>query len=115
MRLALILAAVAWWTGCSAPHETLLGGPIAGQPTTVADIQKASPDSPVVLTGTITRKCPVAGCWFTLHDPSGDIHVDTKNAGFVVLDVPLNRKLIVAGRVASNGASRSIEATGLRY
>jgi uncharacterized protein YdeI (BOF family) len=115
MRLAVIITAVAWLTGCSLHNETRLGAAIDGQPTTVAQLQKASVDSPVVLVGTMTRKCPVAGCWFTLHDETGDIHVDTKNAGFVVVDVPLNSRLTVIGRVTSNGASSSIDATGLRY
>lgn len=63
----------------------------------------------------MTKKCPVAGCWFMLHDESGTIKVDTKNAGFVVVDVPLNSRITVAGRLATNGAERVIDATGLRY
>jgi len=43
----------------------------------------------VVLHGRMTQKCPVAGCWFMLHDETGTIKVDTKNAGFVVVDIPL--------------------------
>jgi len=63
----------------------------------------------------MTQKCPVAGCWFMLRDDTGTIKVDTKNAGFVVVDVPLNASMTVAGRVATNGTERFIDATGLRY
>jgi len=61
------------------------------------------------------EKCPVAGCWFVVRDDSGKIKVDTKNAGFVVVDVPLQMPVLIAGRVATNGAERFIDATGVRY
>ncbi len=57
----------------------------------------------------------MAGCWFVLNDNSGTIKVDTKNAGFVVVDVPLNTALTVAGRVVTNDTGRFIDAAGLRY
>ena len=63
----------------------------------------------------MAKKCPVAGCWFMLQDKTGTIKVDTKNAGFVVVDVPLNTALTVAGRVVTNGNERLIEASGVRY
>jgi len=63
----------------------------------------------------MTKKCPVAGCWFVLKDETGTIKVDTKNAGFAVNDVPLNASLTVAGRVVMNGNERLIDATGVRY
>jgi hypothetical protein len=50
-----------------------------------------------------------------LHDETGTVKVDTKNAGFVVVSVPLNSILTVAGRVMTNGTERFIEATGARY
>jgi hypothetical protein len=43
------------------------------------------------------------------------IKVDTKDAGFVVVDVPLQASLTVAGRLETNGAGRILKATGLRY
>ncbi len=61
------------------------------------------------------EKCPVAGCWFVVQDGSGRIKVDTKNAGFVVVDVPLQVSLLIAGRVTTNGGERFIDATGVRY
>jgi hypothetical protein len=61
------------------------------------------------------EKCPVAGCWFVLRDATGTVKVDTKSAGFVVVDVPLNKEMIVAGIVRTNGSGLLLEATGLRY
>ena len=50
-----------------------------------------------------------------LRDADGTIKVDTKNAGFVVVNVPLRSTVTVAGRVITNGTERFIDATGLRY
>jgi len=61
------------------------------------------------------EKCPVAGCWFRLQDRTGIIKVDTKLAGFVVVNVPLESKVTVAGKVAADGDQIVIEATGIRY
>ncbi len=57
----------------------------------------------------------MAGCWFIIRDQTGTIKVDTKSAGFVVLDVPLQTTMTVEGRVARSGSDKMIEATGLRY
>ena len=61
------------------------------------------------------EKCPVAGCWFRLRDVSGSIKVDTKLAGFVVVNVPLETKMTVAGKIVAEGDDVAIEATGIRY
>jgi hypothetical protein len=50
-----------------------------------------------------------------LQDSAGKIKVDTKNAAFVVVDVPLRTIVTVAGRKATNGNETFIEATGVRY
>ena len=84
-------------------------------PIPVSAALAGSPDSQVLLHGVLTEKCPVAGCWFMLHDESGTIKVDTKNAGFTVVDVPLRSALVVAGRVTTNGTHRIIDASGIRY
>lgn len=68
--------------------------------------------------GTIIEKCPVAGCWFMLRDHSGVIKVDTKNAGFVVTEIPLGTSIEVVGTLPDAGpsdAQRSFAANGLRY
>ena len=100
--------------GCMREGGTL-GAAVEGAAVPVASIEKVAADVPVVLQGTMTKKCPVAGCWFMLQDQTGTIKVDTKNAGFVVVDVPLNTSLTVAGRVITNGTERFIDATGVRY
>lgn len=81
----------------------------------VSGVPQASPNSLVVLQGTLTKKCPVAGCWFMLQDSTGTIKVDTKNAGFVVTDIPLKTSVNIAGRVVTNGLERSIDAIGVLY
>ena len=77
--------------------------------------RQTNANASLVLRGSLTEKCPVAGCWFVLQDAGGTIKVDTKNAGFVVVDVPLRSTVTVAGRVVTNGSERFIDATGLRY
>jgi uncharacterized protein YdeI (BOF family) len=116
MRRTLVLAAaVLALAGCSSRDTTTLGAAVEGTPVPVASIGTAAIESPVVLQGSMTKKCPVAGCWFMLQDETGTIKVDTKNAGFVVVDVPLNARLSVAGRVSTNGTERFIDASGVRY
>ncbi len=61
------------------------------------------------------EKCPVAGCWFRLHDDTGTIKIDTKAAGFVVSAVPLETKMSVAGKISDTDGEVIIEATGVRY
>lgn len=62
----------------------------------------------------MTEKCPVAGCWFMLRDKTGIVRVDTKNAGFVVTEVPVHTQMTVTGTVAS-GTPPGLNATGIRY
>ena len=101
--------------GCGEQAPTTLGVSFEGPSVSVVAAQRANVESSVILRGTMTKKCPVAGCWFILQDQSGTIKVDTKNAGFVVVDIPLNTALAVVGRVTTNGAERIIEAVGVRF
>lgn len=78
----------------------------------VRDLKPAT--GAVTLQGTMIEKCPVAGCWFVLRDKTGAIKVDTKDAGFVVTEVPLGASVTVGGTLAANG-ERRIAATGLLY
>ena len=115
MRWAILLT-TAFLVGCSEPATRQLGTPFDdGAVATVALARQTNVDSKIILRGTIQEKCPVAGCWFVLHDSEGTIKVDTKNAGFAVVDIPLQSTITVAGRVVTNGGERFIDATGLRY
>jgi uncharacterized protein YdeI (BOF family) len=114
-RMALLVICVAVLAACSAHDAKTLGAAIEGVPVPVAQVPRVDQSSPVVLHGTMTRKCPVAGCWFLLRDETGTIKVDTKSAGFVVVDVPLDSTVTISGRVVTNGTEHFIDATGLRY
>jgi uncharacterized protein YdeI (BOF family) len=114
-RWGTLLLGTALLTGCTDQSQETLGAAFEGNPIPVSTAQKAAADSSVVVRGTMTEKCPVAGCWFMLRDETGTIKVDTKNAGFVVVDVPLKASLVVGGRVMTNGTHRFIEASGVRY
>jgi uncharacterized protein YdeI (BOF family) len=101
--------------GCHKQHGTVLGRAPIGEPRSIIAIRAGDTPSQVTMTGVLVEKCPVAGCWFRLQDPTGTIKVDTKSAGFVVVNVPLESKLTVAGKVVAAGDELEIEATGLRY
>ncbi len=100
---------------CSRPTGKVRGVAPRGEPHTVLAVQAG--DAPTLLTvrGRMIEKCPVAGCWFRLDDETGIIKVDTKSAGFVVTDIPLNTLLTVGGKIGHEGQETIIEATGLRY
>lgn len=115
MTRLILLATIATLVGCSARDRRTLGSAVEGASASIVSVQQSNVESRVVLHGIMTTKCPVAGCWFMLHDDTGTIKVDTKNAGFVVVDVPLNTVIAVAGRVTTNGAERIIDATGVRF
>lgn len=102
-------------TGCSREQVRRLGGALNGEQITVVKTAEVDEESRVVLHGTMTKKCPVAGCWFMLTDETGTIKVDLKNSEFVVVDVPLKSKMVVAGYVITNETERVLEATGLRF
>lgn len=115
MVLAFSVAGLSLVSGCANQGRTVLGTAPEGQPLTVAAAQAVAVKQPVTVRGKMVEKCPVAGCWFMLKDTSGVIKVDTKSAGFVVLDVPVGADMTVCGKAAANGAERMVEATGVRY
>jgi uncharacterized protein YdeI (BOF family) len=118
VKLLLPLAGFAMvvLAGCngsdSTPGCTMGKAPADGPIVSVADVKPVG--APVTVHGTMIEKCPVAGCWFMLRDKSGVIKVDTKNAGFVVSDVPVNTEVTVSGVAAKTG-ERRIAAIGMRY
>ncbi len=88
-----------------------------GEAASVRDLLHSSGAAPAlrVVKGTMTEKCPVAGCWFLLRDDTGTIKVDTKDAGFVVIEIPVGTTLEVSGRIAADSRERHLVAAGLRY
>jgi uncharacterized protein YdeI (BOF family) len=102
-------------SGCGKSKGTVLGKPPSGEAQTILAVHAGTAPSSVVLKGVMFEKCPAAGCWFRLRDQTGVIKVSTKSAGFVVVDVPLNVKMTVAGTVVASGNDVEIEAAGLRY
>lgn len=101
--------------GCQKPQGTVLGKAPAGDPRTILAVTAGDTPPQVTLRGVMVEKCPVAGCWFRLRDQTGIIKVDTKRAGFVVVNVPLEGTVTVAGKVVADGDQIAVEATGLRY
>src|SRR5438445_13607896 len=111
-ELAAILLLLA---GCTERKAFFLGPPFEGVALPISAVYQTNATVRVVLSGTMVEKCPVAGCWFVVRDHTGAIRVDTRNAGFVVVDVPLKTTVVVSGRVATNGSERFLDATSVRY
>ena len=101
--------------GCHPTAQAILGKAPKGPARTILAVRAGDTPRQVTLSGTMTEKCPVAGCWFRLKDDTGSIKVDTKSAGFVVVNVPLQAKLTVSGKIVVEGDDLAIEATGVRY
>ena len=114
-RAGVLLISMLLASGCHQPQGTVLGKAPAGEPRTILSVKTGNAPPQVTLIGVMIEKCPVAGCWFRLRDRTGIIKVDTKLAGFVVVDLPLETKMTVAGKVVADGNEVAIEATGLRY
>src|SRR5678816_3825951 len=90
MRLTVWhLVGLVFLIGCGQPKGNIKGAPPKGEPHSVLSVQAGDTPPTVTIQGTLIEKCPVAGCWFRLQDTTGIIKVDTKLAGFVVVDVPL--------------------------
>jgi uncharacterized protein YdeI (BOF family) len=113
IRWICILFCAFTLVGCG--RGNILGQSPAGQVKSVAAASEMPPSTSVTVRGTMVEKCPIAGCWFILQDKTGTVKVDTKAGEFVVLTVPLQKKILVSGVVVSNGAEVMIQATGLRY
>ena len=116
MRLVCCLViGVALVAGCHKPEGKILGKAPRGDVRSILAVRAGDTPPQVTLTGVMTEKCPVAGCWFRLHDNTGTIKVDTKSANFVVVKVPLEAKVTVSGKITMEGDEAIIEASGIRY
>jgi len=113
--LLLALALTVGTFGCHRPQGTVLGKAPSGEPTTVLAVRAGDTPPQVTLSGVMVEKCPIAGCWLRLQDSTGTIKVDTKSAGFVVVNVPLETKITISGRIVNEGDEVLVEASGLRY
>ena len=111
----LFLICLLLTVGCQRQRGTVLGKPPKGEPFSTLAVRAGNTPPQVTLSGVMIEKCPVAGCWFRLRDGAGVIKVDTKSARFVVVKVPLESKVTVAGKVIAEGDEVVIEATGIRY
>lgn len=101
--------------GCSPAGNQVLGQAPHDEPISLNSARQRVGEEPVTVSGVMVEKCPEAGCWFVLKDPTGTLKVDTKTAGFVVVEVPLQRHLTVVGQIVTNGTERLLAATGVRY
>jgi uncharacterized protein YdeI (BOF family) len=115
LRLPAVILICLLFAGCSRSHGTVLGKAPEGKSQTILAVRDGTTPPEVVLSGVMIEKCPTAGCWFRLKDSTGVLKVDTKNAGFVVVDVPLESTVVVAGKVVADGNDVQLEATGVRY
>jgi uncharacterized protein YdeI (BOF family) len=109
---SLLLVAV---SGCHGSASHQLGAAIAGSPVETASVRGLPKGSRVVVRGEIVEKCPVAGCWFILKDKTGTLRVDTKAAGFVVLDVPVHTTVLASGKMSRQGEEPQLMADGVTY
>src|SRR5262249_19803092 len=100
---------------CQRHSGNVLGKAPSGQVKTIVAVRAGDTPPAVTVSGRVVEKCPVAGCWFYLQDETGVIKVDTKAAGFVVVNVPLQTTVTVRGKVQAQGDEVTIEGTGLRY
>lgn len=114
-KLILACALLGALTACSRQLGHVLGKTPSGETRNIIAVRAGETLPVVALRGTIVEKCPTAGCWFYLQDETGTIKVDTKSAGFVVVDLPLQTLVTVSGRVVNSNDDVTIEATGLRY
>lgn len=111
--ILLLLGTVLIFTGCGAKNAATRGNFTPASLSKVRELGKTPKEKTVQVSGIMIEKCPVAGCWFMLKDDTGIVRVDTKAAGFVVSDLPLQTKVTVAG-VMVPGASPSFSASGLQ-
>ena len=102
-------------SGCGSSGKSVRGIPPTDAAISLAAAKEVHAGAPVTIHGKMIEKCPVAGCWFIVKDQSGTLRVDTKAAGWVVLDLPLNTEVTVSGKMASGTSEPMLDASGMRY
>jgi uncharacterized protein YdeI (BOF family) len=115
VSLCSLLGLLLFAAGCGQAKGKVLGKAPDGDLRTVLAARAGDTPQKVKLEGILVEKCPVAGCWFRLQDDTGVIKVDTKSAGFVVTEIPLQTKISVAGRLDHEGEETVLLAAGLHY
>jgi|1185.fasta_scaffold54344_2 uncharacterized protein YdeI (BOF family) len=115
MIRAVFATALAVLLIACAKRETVLGNFFPGERAAIAALKTVDNSKPINITGKLVEKCPIAGCWFYLEDSTGRIKVDTKSAGFVVIDVPIGKQVEVAGIVTEEGSEKLLQARGIRF
>ena len=115
MRFLLVFILGVLIAGCGKPTGKVKGAPPKGDPRTILAVKAGDTPLTVTIEGNMVEKCPAAGCWFKIEGGGDVIKVDTKAAGFVVTDIPLQTKITVGGKVVQEGSETIIEATGIRY
>jgi uncharacterized protein YdeI (BOF family) len=111
---SFVVLALGLLAGCGSSGPETLGVAPTGAATNIAAALARPKGATVTVEGEIIEKCPVAGCWFVIRDATGTVRVDTKQAGFVVVDVPLHAHVTVSATVAANGEEPGLAAVGLR-
>jgi uncharacterized protein YdeI (BOF family) len=114
-RVVCALISIVCLCACHHQDGKVLGKAPAGEVRNIIAVWAGETPVNITLKGRLVEKCPVAGCWFYLQDNTGMIKIDTKAAGFVVVDVPLQTMVTVSGKVLNESEGISIQATGLRY
>ena len=115
VSILFALAALSALPGCHKPQGTVLGKSPKGDLSNILAIRAGDTPPTVTISGVMVEKCPVAGCWLKVQDQTGTIMVDTKAAGFVVVNVPLETKVTVMGKIVTEGDDVHLEASGLRF
>ena len=114
MKFANFVGIILLLVGCAERKPVTLGPPFDGVAVPISEISQTNLTAQIIVSGTMIEKCPVAGCWFMLRDKTGIVRVDTKQAGFVVSEVPIHTQMTVSGTVAA-GTEVGLKASGVRY
>jgi uncharacterized protein YdeI (BOF family) len=111
-RLAV---AAFFFGGCAARQAVTRPESAGGEIVSLAAVKKMKVATPVIAQGMMVEKCPIAGCWFKLHDRTGTIKVDLKATNLTVTNVALNTKVTVHGTVVPNGSEKMVQATSATF